>query len=70
MSYFELNETNDIQMLYDFNSNTHLFESIKQRKEKDQCDATAILTFIKINLFKNIHYIPLYSASYFNFLQN
>ena len=42
MSYFETNEINDIQMLYKFNSITHLFESIEQRKEKDQCDATAI----------------------------
>lgn len=37
--YFETNEKNDLQMLYEFNYNTNLFQSIKPTEEKSQIDA-------------------------------
>lgn len=37
--YFETNEKNDLQMLYEFNYNTKLFQSIKPTEEKSQIDA-------------------------------
>lgn len=40
-NYFEFNEKNDLQMLYEFNYNTKLFESVTPTKEKSQIDATA-----------------------------
>lgn len=40
-NYFETNEKNDLQMLYEFNYKTKLFDSIKREKEKSQIDATA-----------------------------
>lgn len=39
--YFETNEKNDLQMLYEFNYNTKLFQSIKPTEEKSQIDAIA-----------------------------
>lgn len=42
MNYFEENEKNDLQMLYEFNHETRLFDSITPTKEKSQIDATAI----------------------------
>lgn len=39
--YFETNEKNDLQMLYEFNYDKHLFDSIKPTREKSQYDATA-----------------------------
>ena len=39
--YFEENEKNDLQMLYEFNYKTKLFDSIRPEKEKSQIDATA-----------------------------
>lgn len=41
MNYFEENERNDLQMLYEFNYTTKLFDSITPTKEKAQIDATA-----------------------------
>ena len=41
MNYFETNEKNDLQMLYEFNYVTKLFDSITPTKEKSQIDATA-----------------------------
>ena len=41
MNYFETNEKNDLQMLYEFNYVTKLFDSITPTKEKAQIDATA-----------------------------
>lgn len=41
MNYFETNEKKDLQMLYEFNHETKLFDSITPRKEKSQIDATA-----------------------------
>lgn len=41
MNYFETNEKNDLQMLYEFNYKTKLFDSITPTKEKAQIDATA-----------------------------
>lgn len=41
MNYFETNEKKDLQMLYEFNHETRLFDSITPRKEKSQIDATA-----------------------------
>lgn len=41
MNYFEENEKNDLQMLYVFNHETRLFDSITPTKEKSQIDATA-----------------------------
>lgn len=40
-NYFETNEKNDLEMLYEFNNKTKLFDSIKREKEKSQIDATA-----------------------------
>lgn len=40
-NYFETNEKNDLEMLYEFNNKTKLFDSIKPEKEKSQIDATA-----------------------------
>ena len=37
--YFETNEKNDLQLLYEFNYNTKLFQSIKPTEEKSQIDA-------------------------------
>lgn len=37
--YFETNEKNDLQLLYEFNYNTKLFQSIKPTAEKSQIDA-------------------------------
>lgn len=37
-NYFKENETNDLQMLYEFNYNEKLFDSIKPAKEKCQYD--------------------------------
>ena len=37
--YFMENEKNDLQMLYEFNYQTKLFESIKPMEEKSQIDA-------------------------------
>ena len=39
--YFKENEKNDLQMLYEFNYKTKLFDSITPTKEKSQIDATA-----------------------------
>lgn len=39
--YFETNEKNDLQLLYEFNYQTKLFQSIKPTKEKSQIDAIA-----------------------------
>lgn len=41
MNYFETNEKNDLQMLYEFNYVTKLFDSITPTEEKSQIDATA-----------------------------
>ena len=41
MDYFQLNEKNDLQMLYEFNYATSLFTSIAKTKEKEQIDAIA-----------------------------
>lgn len=41
MNYFETNEKKDLQMLYEFNHETRLFDSITPTKEKSQIDATA-----------------------------
>ena len=41
MNYFETNEKKDLQMLYEFNHETRLFDSITPAKEKSQIDATA-----------------------------
>lgn len=41
MDYFETNEKNDLQMLYEFNHEKRLFNSITPMKEKSQIDATA-----------------------------
>ena len=38
--YFETNEKNDLQMMYEFNNATRLFEGITPTKEKEQYDAT------------------------------
>lgn len=37
--YFETNEQQDLQLLYEFNYNTKLFQSIKPTEEKSQIDA-------------------------------
>lgn len=37
--YFKTNEKNDLQLLYEFNYNTKLFQSIKPTEEKSQIDA-------------------------------
>ena len=39
--YFEMNEREDLQQLYEFNAVKHLFDSIKPSEEKAQIDATA-----------------------------
>lgn len=39
--YFETNEQNDLQLMYEFNAVTRLFEGIKPTPEKAQYDATA-----------------------------
>ena len=39
--YFETNEKNDLQMLYEFNHSKKLFDSIIPTKEKSQVDAIA-----------------------------
>lgn len=39
--YFETNEKQDLQLLYEFNYNTKLFQSIKPTEEKSQIDAIA-----------------------------
>ena len=41
MNYFQENEKNDLQMLYEFNYKLKLFDEIKPEKEKAQIDATA-----------------------------
>jgi len=41
MNYFETNEKNDLQMLYEFNYCTKLFQTIKQTPEKCHIDAIA-----------------------------
>lgn len=37
--YFDTNERNDLQLLYEFNYNTKLFQSITPTKENSQIDA-------------------------------
>lgn len=39
--YFDKNEKQDLQQLYEFNAEKHLFDSIKPSEEKAQIDATA-----------------------------
>lgn len=39
--YFDTNEKQDLQMLYEFNHEKRLFESITPAKEKSQIDCTA-----------------------------
>ena len=39
--YFDMNEKQDLQQLYEFNTVKHLFDSIKPSEEKAQIDATA-----------------------------
>ena len=39
--YFEMNEREDLQQLYEFNAVKHLFDSINPSEEKAQIDATA-----------------------------
>ena len=39
--YFDMNEKQDLQQLYEFNAEKHLFDSIKPSEEKAQIDATA-----------------------------
>ncbi len=39
--YFDMNEQNDLQMMYEFNYEKHLFDSITPEKEKAQIDCTA-----------------------------
>lgn len=39
MNYFEENEKNDLQKLYEWNCNTKIFDSITPAKEKSQIDA-------------------------------
>lgn len=41
MNYFETNEKNDLQLLYEFNYKKHLFNKIIPTKEKCQYDAIA-----------------------------
>ena len=41
MNYFETNEKNDIQQLYEFNYELNLFDSIEKTKDKSQIDAIA-----------------------------
>ena len=40
-TYFQTNETNDLQLLYELNEHEHLFDSIHPTKEKSQIDAIA-----------------------------
>lgn len=40
--YFEMNEQNDLQLMYEFNYVTKLFQSIKPTKEKSQYDCTGV----------------------------
>lgn len=40
--YFNENEQNDLQLLYEFNTQTRLFDSITPTKVKAQYDATAV----------------------------
>lgn len=39
--YFDMNEKQDLQQLYEFNAVKHLFDSIKPSEEKAQIDCTA-----------------------------
>ena len=39
--YFDMNEKQDLQQLYEFNHEKHLFDSITPEKEKAQIDCTA-----------------------------
>lgn len=41
MNYFETNEKNDLQQLYEFNYELNLFDSIEKTKDKSQIDAIA-----------------------------
>ena len=40
-TYFQTNETNDLQLLYELNEHEHWFDSIHPTKEKSQIDAIA-----------------------------
>lgn len=40
-TYFQANETNDLQLLYELNEHEHWFDSIQPTKEKSQIDAIA-----------------------------
>ena len=40
-TYFQTNETNDLQLLYELNEHEHWFDSIQPTKEKSQIDAIA-----------------------------
>jgi hypothetical protein len=40
--YFTMNEQNDLQMMYEFNYETKLFQSIKPTEEKSQYDCTGV----------------------------
>ena len=39
--YFDMNEKQDLQQLYEFNAEKHLFDSIKPNEYSAQIDATA-----------------------------
>jgi hypothetical protein len=40
--YFTMNEQNDLQLMYEFNYETKLFQSIKPTEEKSQYDAIGV----------------------------